>query len=586
MVDGDPNFGSPRINVYPVVSTFTPNLTPLAEGVWYWQVRALGADGNWGNFQALPFMIEIDTTKPGRPTPTSPANGSNTGDNTPTFMWTDPGDADSYQIQAATNPFFTANKREAYSNTTDWTPAAGSEFFDGKWYWRVRAMDTAGNVGLWSVVYNAFIDAVPTPVPTLEAPADTLDPTRDRIFTFDWTDEVGVKRYNIQVDNEPTFTAPYRINANPVASEFRNAMLPLGNGTWYWRVNALGTDNIPGPYTAYRTLVIDTVRPDRPTPTSPAFNEVVNDATPLFQWTAIGDAASYILQIDKNVFFASPDRVTYPGIGTNQYAIPADLYDGAWYWRVAAVDAAGNQSVWSANSKVFVDYVVTPVPTQFSPTDGLLTSEAVHTFDWSDEPGVKRYNIQVNSAEDFTGLMRINVNPVASEFRNGVLPLGNGTWYWRVRAQGTDNIWGNFQAIPFMIEVDRLKPARPTLADPLNNTTTADNIPTFTWNAVADADVVGYIIQIDKTYFFVSAERIMQQVAGTSYTPGAPLVDRRWFWRVAAVDAVGNIGPWSQFWSVIVDTAAPTSEADAGSWRDGLTNEQIIQLWKDRKEGR
>jgi hypothetical protein len=80
----------------------------------------------------------------------------------------------------------------------------------------------------------------------------------------------------------------------------------------------------------------------------------------------------------------------------------------------------------------------------------------------------------------------------------------------------------------------------------------------FAWNAGPDLDVVGYIIQIDKNNLFNSAEKMQFEVAGTSYIPGAPLADRKWFWRVRAVDVVGNIGPWSPIWRVIIDTGAAT----------------------------
>jgi hypothetical protein len=71
--------------------------------------------------------------------------------------------------------------------------------------------------------------------------------------------------------------------------------------------------------------------------------------------------------------------------------------------------------------------------------------------------------------------------------------------------------------------------------------------------------VVGYIIQIDKSNLFGSS-KIQQQVIGTSYTPDDPLANRKWFWRVQAVDAAGNLGPWSPIWNVIVNTALPTSQ--------------------------
>jgi cytolysin (calcineurin-like family phosphatase) len=558
LIDDDEFFGSPRVDAKPAASTYTPIFTPLADGVWYWKVQAIGADGNpslWTAKQSL----TVDGTRPARAVPTAPATGSLVKVASFDLYWGSVADTFGYDVQADTSPYFNTGNRmdvQAFTETTAMTFP-----FDGKWYWRVRAFDEAGNIGAWSVVWNVFVDAVDTPVPTLLAPTESANPTKDRVFTFDWTDEEGVKRYNLQVDNEPTFTPPYRINVNPAVSEFRNAVLPLSNGTWYWRVNALGTDNVPGAYTAYQTLVIDTIRPDRPTPVSPTFKEMVDDATPLFEWTAIWDADTYVLQIDRNAYFVSADRVTYTGIETSQFAIPAELYDRAWVWRVAAVDAAGNQSYWSAASKVLVNAVETPVPMLYSPAETMIpTKDRVFTFDWSDEEGVKRYNLQVDNEPTFTPPYRINVNLTASEFRNAALPLGNGTWYWRVNALGTDDVPGAYTAYRTLI-VDIVPPSRPTLFSPASNTTTADNTPTFTWNPVADADVASYIIQIDKNYYFVSVEKIQQLVPGTSYTPGTPFADRRWFWRVAAVDAVGNVSAWSPFWNVVVDTsAAPAAQ--------------------------
>jgi hypothetical protein len=281
-------------------------------------------------------------------------------------------------------------------------------------------------------------------------------------------------------------------------------------------------------------------------------------------WSADLDAAKFILEIDKNTYFRSAEKKRYEVIGTNQYTIPDPLYDGKWFWRVAAVDAAGNQSAWSPVGKVIVDKVITPVPTLISPDDGILTKDRVFTFTWSAETNVKLYNLQVDNDPAFPAPMRINVKPAANTFRNGAIPLGNGTWYWRVSAQGSDGIWGAFSEY-HTIRVDTVKPSRPILASPANGAP-AGNMPTFMWNAVPDADVVAYIIQIDKNNLFASPEKIQQQVAGTSYTPGALLADRKWFWRVRAVDAVGNIGPWSPIWRIIIDTSAPVlAEANPGS---------------------
>jgi hypothetical protein len=52
------------------------------------------------------------------------------------------------------------------------------------------------------------------------------------------------------------------------------------------------------------------VRPDHPILTSAAFDEVVGVSAPTFAWVAIPKAATYILQIDRNFYFASADLHT------------------------------------------------------------------------------------------------------------------------------------------------------------------------------------------------------------------------------------------------------------------------------------
>jgi hypothetical protein len=94
-------------------------------------------------------------------------------------------------------------------------------------------------------------------------------------------------------------------------------------------------------------------------------------------------------------------------VGTNLYEIPDVLVDGLWFWRVAAVDAAGNQSAWSSVGRVLFDAVPTPIPTLSEPANNLLTKDAVFTFMWSNEADVKRYNIQVDNESSFTAPYRM-----------------------------------------------------------------------------------------------------------------------------------------------------------------------------------
>jgi hypothetical protein len=83
------------------------------------------------------------------PTLTSPSNGSNTTDSTPTFTWTSVSGTSSYDFQMASDNNFTINLRTAKGlSTTSYTPANPLTY--GVWYWHVRTGDNSADVGLWS----------------------------------------------------------------------------------------------------------------------------------------------------------------------------------------------------------------------------------------------------------------------------------------------------------------------------------------------------------------------------------------------------------------------------------------------------
>ena len=71
-------------------------------------------------------------------------------------------------------------------------------------------------------------------------------------------------------------------------------------------------------------------------------------------------------------------------------------------------------------------------------------------------------------------------------------------------------------------------------------------LPTFTWNAVADA--TDYTIEIADDAGFTNIID-SATVAGTSYTPGAPLdILTTYWWRVTANNICG-VGATSAEWS-------------------------------------
>jgi len=96
---------------------------------------------------------------------------------------------------------------------------------------------------------------------------------------------------------------------------------------------------------------VDTAVPPAPNLLSPANEASTSDTTPTFDWSDVTDASgvSYSLQVDDNADFSSP-IISKEGLTESTYTLTKDeaLSKGTYYWRVKAVDGAGNASGWTA----------------------------------------------------------------------------------------------------------------------------------------------------------------------------------------------------------------------------------------------
>ncbi len=103
-----------------------------------------------------------------------------------------------------------------------------------------------------------------------------------------------------------------------------------------------------------KTFTINSNPPTLPVPASPADGETIGltgNATPTFRWSAAvsESAVSYELQIDSDPEFSNPivDKTNLNNTRCTLSKAEA-LPQGTYYWRVKAVDAAGNASDWMA----------------------------------------------------------------------------------------------------------------------------------------------------------------------------------------------------------------------------------------------
>lgn len=198
-VDDDSGFSSPTENV-PGLTDNSHTTSSLADGTWYWRVRAGDNAGNVGNWSSRSFTV--DTTAQAAPALTAPANGAFMNVSTPTFGWEPVSGAASYTLEYSTD---NETPTTISSGTTDYTLT--TTLADRKWNWRVRTIDAVGNTGSWSSTWSFTIDTV-TPTVTISpslgatptATGWTLNTTNTSIeISGSVTDATGV---TVKIDDE------------------------------------------------------------------------------------------------------------------------------------------------------------------------------------------------------------------------------------------------------------------------------------------------------------------------------------------------------------------------------------------------
>ena len=227
-------------------STYTPASNLPANALLYWRYRAkLTAF----TYTAWSPVAEFQTANPPSvPNMSAPANNALTTDLTPLLDWTNstvPTGAafDHYQVQIATDAAFASvilddDTAAGILTASSYTPAANLTA-NTKYYWHVRAWNSAGDYSAWSAS-RYFREALPPPF--LIAPIGGVT-VGSRRPVFDWSDVVGVSNYTIQISKNSSFTQIV-VNASAAASTYTPTRdLPAGIQL-YWR---LKTNGLNGP---------------------------------------------------------------------------------------------------------------------------------------------------------------------------------------------------------------------------------------------------------------------------------------------------------------------------------------------------
>jgi hypothetical protein len=311
---------------------------PLPDGDYTFRVRATAQQESTEATQQFtvdttPPSLSVDSGPSGATTVTTPSFGFTVVDATATRLECSVDQGSPVWVSCPASPFTVA------------APLA-----DGRYTFRVRATDAAGNQG--GASHDFTIDST---APSLTIP-DPRDPTNDTTPSLAFTAEAGTTTM-CSVDQGPPAwvpcpTSPY----TPLA--------PLPDGPYRFSVTA--TDRAGNVASESKSFMVDTTPPSLTIDFGPS--GATSDSTPLFGFTAeVG--ATVECSIDQGTAAWGPCASATTG------AAFAPLADGAYIFRVQATDAAGNQTV--AMRTFTIDTAPAPSPDPTPPVAPPVTPTPV-----------------------------------------------------------------------------------------------------------------------------------------------------------------------------------------------------------------
>ncbi|MFZ5980211.1 MAG: Ig-like domain-containing protein, partial [Candidatus Zixiibacteriota bacterium] len=475
-------------------TTFTL-ISPVANGGYYWHVRAYNLVGDTGEYQAEPFSFMVDTEPPEFPSLMTPGGDSYTNDNTPLFSWTSTaGTGGTYLLEYTQDPAFTWTVSLPDLTDTFYLPTAVLD--DGRWYWWVEATDMAGNPsGFQSSPATFTVDTEPPSIPALLSPTEGFFTNNDKPELV-WGATAGEGgTYDLQYSQDITFTAGV-VTETGLTDTAYSIPSSLSDGLWFWRVKALDFLKNSSEYQAVPgSFTVDTQPPDIPARYLPENLSYIAINTPQFAWSpTAGPNGSYLLKCTDDYLFQEFDVEIYD-ITDTTHTLVDPLEDGTWLWAVYAVDQAGNQSGYQAPMRFTVDTESPQIPELLTPTDNCCIKYCNPLFSWTSTSGASgRYTLQYSTDETFT----LEVTTVESlEFNNYSPPsaLTDDVWYWRVEAVDRVEHHSGFQPVPFSFRIDTQAPDVIVTSPPSGGIYTT--MPSLTIFYEDDVDLAQGSYQID-----------------------------------------------------------------------------------------
>ena len=355
--------------------------------------------------------------------------------------------------------------------------------------------------------------------------------------TLKWNAVSGAARY--EVYRARSRSGEYIKYSTVTGTSYTNTSYIEDGNTYYYKVRALKSDGTAGAWSSivsvtYRAASTGTL----PAPTVTGGND--SQGRPTLKWDKVAGAAKYEVYRARS---RSGEYIKYSTVTGTSYTNTSYIENGnTYYYKVRALKSDGTAGAWS--SIVSVTYRAASTGTLSAPTvTGGNDSQCRPTLTWKAVTGAAKY--EVYRARSRSGEYIKYSTVTGTSYTNTSYIEDGNTYYYKVRAldaNGTAGAWSSIVSVSYRAA------STGTLSAPtVTGGNDSQGRPTLTWKVVTGAAKY----EVYRSYSRDGSYSKYSTQTSTAYTNSSYLTSgTTYYYKVRALDANGNAGPYSAVVSV------------------------------------
>lgn len=532
------------------------SVSGLAVGTRYWwRVRAFNDTGYSAWSAARSFTTATEAAlKPAAPVLLAPVSGSSGVAVNAALTWNAAARALTYTVQLARNQAFTDGVLYR-TQVTATTVGIGDLAVNTKYYWRVKALNAAGE-SEWSAIW--FFTTTPA-ISTAPAQPVLVAPARGAAaalpLKLQWQPAARATVYTVQVSTTENFSLLVVGKEYLTTTTLDIASLPT-NARYFWRVRA--ANNAGGSlWSETWSFTLGTPVNNRlsaPVLASPANGAVNVPLAAAFTWKPVDGALTYDLQVRKGTAVA----VTREGLAGTSVLVTGLTANTTYQWAVRAANADG-VSVWSTvwSFTTTTATVQLPLaPELLSPADAAIGVAPGAMLYWKAAERATTYSVLLVLIDPvYQKELRID-QVAATSVKVPSLP-SSSKWVWRVRGVNAAGAgpWSAPRTFTMAAAPPPAPPAVPVLQLPADSAVDLAQAVVLKWAAAERA--TGYAVQVSTASTFTPLVYGNTTLTAATVQVTGLQAGVRYLWRVKAINSAGE-SAWSAPWAFATKGSATT----------------------------